>query len=54
MASGILGQLEQVKANYGEGCAEAKLALLDRIAESRLTSARAVLRLQEALCFLRA
>jgi len=54
MASGILGQLEQVKANYGEGCAEAKLALLGRIAESRLPSARAVLRLHEVLCFLRA
>jgi len=49
-----LTELEQAKNRYGEGCAEAKLALLGELESTRLRSARAVLRLHEILCFLRA
>ncbi len=49
-----LGALEQAKGNYGNGCAEIKLALLARIEHKTLSSARAVNRLHEVLCFLRA
>ena len=50
--AGTLASLEQVKSSYGGGRAEAKLALLARLARGRLATARAVLRLHEALCFL--
>ena len=49
-----LSALERCKDQYGAGCAEAKLALLGRLARADLRSARAVWRLHEALCFLRA
>lgn len=54
MTTRILTALERSKHRYGAGCAEAKLALLARLAHAKLRSARAVLRLHEALCFLRA
>ena len=49
-----LALLEKAKDRYGEGCAEAKLALLGRLERADLRSARAVARLHEVLCFLRA
>ncbi len=54
MTTKTLSALEQAKDRYGPGCAEAKLALLRRLERSRLPSARAVERLHEVLCFLRA
>jgi hypothetical protein len=54
MTTRILGALERSKDHYGAGCAEAKLTLLRRLDRARLSSARAVRRLHEALCFLRA
>ncbi len=53
MAS-ALAELEQAKTRYGEGCAETKLAMLGELEGARLRSARAVVRLHEILCFLRA
>lgn len=53
-AIGTLTALERGKGSYGGGCAEAKLALLRRLERADLGSAGAVLRLHEALCFLRA
>ncbi len=50
----ILSALERSKEGYGAGSAEAKLALLARLAHAKLGSARAILRLHEVLCFLRA
>jgi hypothetical protein len=49
-----LRELERIQAEYGEGAAERKLELMRRLERTRLTSARAVHRLHEALCFLRA
>jgi len=49
-----LSTLEKIRSDYGPGLADRKLALLRRLARQRLGSARAVLRLHEALCFLRA
>ncbi len=54
MATRILRELERSKDHYGAGSAEAKLALLARLARADLRSARAVWRLHEVLCFLRA
>src|SRR5450759_241594 len=54
MTIGTLRALERSKDQYGAGCAEAKLVLLGRLARANLRSARAVKRLHEALCFLRA
>ncbi len=54
MTAGLLTSLEQAKGSYGDGCAEAKLQLLRQLDRSRLRSSRAVLRLHEILCFLRA
>ena len=54
MTTRQLAALEQAKDRYGDGCAEAKLALLKRLARAQLASARAVGRLHEALCYLRA
>jgi hypothetical protein len=49
-----LASLEQAKGSYGEGCAGTKLALLAKIEHGRLRTGRAVIRLHEVLCFLRA
>ena len=52
--SKTLTLLEQAKSSYGSAYAEAKLALLMRLEHRRLRTARAVIRLHEILCFLRA
>ena len=54
MTTRILGELERTRDHYGAGSAEAKLALLARLERAELRSARAVFRLHELLCFLRA
>ena len=54
MATRTLTALERSKDHYGAGCAEAKLAGLRRLERGELRSARAVWRLHEVLCFLRA
>ncbi len=54
MTTRILSALERSKDHYGAGSAEAKLALLGRLERAELRSARAVWRLHELLCFLRA
>jgi hypothetical protein len=54
MTTGALRALERCKDQYGAGFAEAKLALLRRLAHADLRSARALKRLHELLCFLRA
>ena len=54
MATSTLRALERCKDQYGAACAEAKLALLGRLERADLRSARAVWRLHELLCFLRA
>ncbi|MEO8134748.1 MAG: hypothetical protein ABI831_12310 [Betaproteobacteria bacterium] len=54
MSAKLLTALEQARDNYGEGCAEAKLVLLRRLGPLHLRTAGAVMRLHEALCFLRA
>jgi len=54
MTTGTLRALERCKDQYGAGAAGAKLALLRRLARADLRSPRAVLRLHELLCFLRA
>ena len=54
MTTRILSALERSRDHYGAGSAEAKLALLRRLERAELRSARAVSRLHEVLCFLRA
>jgi len=54
MTTRNLTLLEQAKDRYGAGCAEAKLALMKRLEHATLRSARALSRLHEVLCFLRA
>jgi hypothetical protein len=54
MATSLLTALDRSKDRYGDGCAEAKFTLLRRLERTDLGSARAVLRLHEVLCFLRA
>jgi hypothetical protein len=54
MTTRMLSTLERCKEQYGAGCAQVKLALLRRLARADLPSARAVFRLHELLCFLRA
>jgi hypothetical protein len=54
MATSDLTALERAKDSYGNGCAAVKLALLRRLGNARLGTPREVLRLHEALCFLRA
>jgi hypothetical protein len=54
MTTRHLGALERIKDHYGAGCVEAKLALLARLEHAQLRSAHSVMRLHEALCFLRA
>jgi hypothetical protein len=53
-AVAALTALEAIKADYARGAAGRKRALLDDLQAARLGSARQVLRLHEALCFLRA
>jgi len=54
MASSPLARLERLRLQFGVEAASAKLALLKRLSVTRLGSARAVWRLHEALCFMRA
>jgi len=54
MSSPLLAELERRRFEFGADAAQAKLALLGRLARTRLGSARAVMRLHEALCFIRA
>ncbi len=54
MALTSLAALERHRLEFAAGAADTKLALLKQLARSRLGSARAVLRLHEALCFIRA
>jgi hypothetical protein len=53
-AVAALSALEATKADYGNGAAGRKRALLEALAKARLATARQVLRLHEVLCFLRA
>ncbi len=54
MALTSLAALERCRLAFGPGAGQSKLLLLKRFAHSRLGSARAVMRLHEALCFMRA
>lgn len=54
MTTRILAELERSRDHYGAGSADAKLALLAPLERAELRSARAVFRLHEVLCFLRA
>jgi hypothetical protein len=54
MTTVTLTALERAKDQYGAGSVDLKLALLRRLARADLRSARAVYRLHEVLCFLRA
>ena len=49
-----LATLERCRLEFGAAAADEKLALLKQFAQMRLGSARAVARLHEALCFMRA
>jgi len=49
-----VAKLEKLQRQFGGDAAAHKLALLDELAGARLQRPRAVLRLHEALCFLRA
>jgi hypothetical protein len=49
-----LATLERIHRRYGDAAAEQKLRLLKTLARANLPSARAVRRLHEVLCFLRA
>ncbi|MDP1691463.1 MAG: hypothetical protein Q8L49_05860 [Burkholderiaceae bacterium] len=49
-----LAALERRRLDFGPVAAAVKLALLKQLARTRLGSARAVMRLHEALCFMRA
>jgi hypothetical protein len=53
-ASGLLRELEGLKATFGAETAGRKLALLSGLARARLSRAADVLRLHEQLCFMRA
>lgn len=54
MSSTALAALERCRLEFGPGASGGKLALLKQLARTRLSSARAVMRLHEALCFIRA
>jgi hypothetical protein len=54
MSSTSLAALERHRLEFGAGAADTKLALLKQLAHTRLGSARSVMRLHEALCFVRA
>lgn len=49
-----LAALESHRLEFDTGAADTKLALRKQLARTRLGSARAVTRLHEALCFIRA
>ena len=49
-----LARLERCRITYGGGAERQKLALLERLDRARLSTATQVLRLHDALCFLRA
>ncbi len=53
-AARTLRDLERIAHRFGESLGDRKVELLRILARGRLTSARAVLRLHEVLCFLRA
>src|SRR5687768_12206517 len=52
--TGLLRSLEQTKAAFGGNAPAQKLALLEALDRARMPTAATVLRLHEALCFLRA
>jgi hypothetical protein len=54
LTAALLRRLEATRLDYGPGRAAIKLALLRRLARTRLATARQVLRLHEHLCFVRA
>jgi hypothetical protein len=54
MSSTTLAALERRRLEFGPEAASTKLALLEQLARASLGSARAVKRLHEALCFMRA
>lgn len=54
MSSNPVAALELSRLEFGAAAANAKLALMKQLARTRLGSARAVMRLHEALCFIRA
>src|SRR5262245_29185538 len=54
MPSTPLAALVRSRLEFGAEAAQAKLALLKMLARRRLGSARAVMQLHEALCFIRA
>jgi hypothetical protein len=54
MSSTTIAALERCRFEFGVGAADTKLALLAQLASARLGSPRAVMRLHEALCFIRA
>lgn len=49
-----LAKLRAIAADFGAGCAAAKLEILDRLDRARLPSADAVAEYHDVLCFLRA
>ena len=49
-----LGKLHRIRAEYGEGRAQEKLELIERLSKARLPRSAAVLALHEVLLFLRA
>jgi hypothetical protein len=53
-AAATLRELERLRAEFGPEPASRKAALLDRLARASLPDRKAVLRLHEVLCFLRA
>src|ERR1044072_3711788 len=54
MSSSPLAALERGPREVGAAAPRGKLAWLKQLARTRLASARAVMRLHEALCFIRA
>ena len=54
MSTQLLTALERSRHDFGPDAAARKLSLLERLDRARLPSAAAVLRLHEALCFVRA
>lgn len=54
MSTSLVAALERLRMRFGADAAARKLALLRRLARSRLASAAAVRRLHEALCFIAA
>ena len=54
MTLATLARLERLRLDFGAAAAPQRLALLRELARARLASARQVLRLHEALCFIRA